>query len=203
VTVLSMPSPMRTLFSPARQRPSGETLINRIGQGDKLAMHELFISLRTRVYRFILRIVREQSLAEDLVGEVFLDVWRQAGRYEGRSSASTWVLSIARNKAFSALRQKARKEVGIENAAEIPDQADDPETTLQRQSNGAIFRQCLLALSVKHAEVIDLVYYQNRSVKEVAAIIHIPENTVKTRMHLARKHLAKVLEAAGYVRCAS
>jgi RNA polymerase sigma-70 factor, ECF subfamily len=203
VTVLTMPSPSHTLLPQGRQRRPGELLIKRIGHGDKLAMHELYVALRIRVYRFILRIVRDQSLAEDLVAEVFLDVWSQAGRYEGRSSASTWVLSIARNKALSALRRHARKEVGIEHAIEVPDAADNAEAALQDKSNTAILRQCLTTLTVAHAEVIDLVYYQNRSIKEVAEIVKIPENTVKSRMHLARKHLAQVLADKGYVRSGS
>jgi RNA polymerase sigma-70 factor (ECF subfamily) len=187
---------------PHAQQSTTATLIQRIGRRDKMAMQELYTALRTRVYRFVFRIVRDATLAEDLTAEVFVDVWGQAGRYEGRSSASTWVLSIARNKALSALRHMARKEVGIEQAAEVPDKADTPEAVVEKQSNWAVLRRCLMALPVKHAEIIDLVYYQNRSVKEVAAIINIPENTVKTRMHVARKHLAQMLTAAGYMRYA-
>ena len=88
----------------------------------------------------------------------------------------------------------------VEQPAQL--QADDPAVALERSCNRAILRQCLLTLSLKHAEVIDLVYYQNRSVREVAAIINIPENTVKTRMHLARKQLARMLAAAGYMHAA-
>ena len=166
-------------------------------------MQELYVSLRTRVYRFILRIVRDRTLAEDLLSEVFLDVWSQASRYQGRASASTWVLSIARNKALSALRRRARKEVEIEDAARNPGRGrrsgGRPGTAARTARS---FQRCLRELSVEHAEVIDLVYYQNRSIKDVAAILDIPENTVKTRMHLARKHLAQMLEGAGYGRSA-
>src|SRR5690349_7406044 len=93
------------------QTASDEVLIGRIADGDRLAMQVLFARHHVRVYRFILRLVRNEATAEDLVSEVFLDVWRQAGKFEGRSAASTWMLSIARFKALSALRRKTEQEL--------------------------------------------------------------------------------------------
>src|SRR6476646_5684764 len=78
------------------QSTSDEVLIGRIANGDRLAMQVLFARHHLRVYRFVLRLVRAESVAEDLISEVFLDVWRQAGRFEGRSAVSTWLLAIAR-----------------------------------------------------------------------------------------------------------
>src|SRR6185503_3556424 len=83
------------------QTTSDEVLIGRIAGGDRLAMQVLFARHHVRVYRFVLRFVRNEATAEDLISEVFLDVWRQAGKFEGRSSVSTWMLSIARFKALS------------------------------------------------------------------------------------------------------
>ena len=64
---------------------------------------------------------------------------------------------------------------------------DDPEATLEKKDKGAILRKCLTGLSADHREIIDLVYYHEKSVEEVAEIVGIPENTVKTRMFYARK----------------
>src|SRR4051794_26270840 len=100
---------------------SDEALIVRIAQGDRLAMQALYARCRVRVYRFILRFVRNESTAEDVMSEVFLDVWRQAGRFEGRSSATTWILSIARFKALSAVRRRSDEPLDEEAAARIPD----------------------------------------------------------------------------------
>ena len=69
----------------ANQATSDEVLIGRIAKGDRLAMQVLFARHHVRVYRFVLRLVGNQSVAEDLISEVFLDVWRQADRFEGRS----------------------------------------------------------------------------------------------------------------------
>src|SRR5262245_45125353 len=84
-------------------------LIRLIAAGDKHAMQILFARHNVRVFRFVLRFVRDKSAAEDLVSEVFLDVWRQAGRFQGRSQVTTWLLAIARNKALSALRGRSNE----------------------------------------------------------------------------------------------
>jgi RNA polymerase sigma-70 factor (ECF subfamily) len=182
------------------QASSDEVLIQRIAGGDRLAMQVLFARHHVRIYRFVLRLVRNETVAEDTISEVFLDVWRQAGRFEGRSAVSTWLLGIARFKALSALRGRKEAELDDEMAETIEDQSDDPETSLQKKDKGEILRQCLTALSPDHREIIDLVYYHEKSVEEVAQIVGIPEATVKTRMFYARKKLAEALKAAGIER---
>ena len=181
----------------ANQATSDEVLIGRIAKGDRLAMQVLFARHHVRVYRFVLRLVGNPSVAEDLISDVFLDVWRQADRFEGRSAVSTWMLAIARFKALSALRKKPDEELDEETVASIEDTADDPEVALEKKDKGAALRQCLMKLSPEHKEIIDLVYYHEKSVEEVAEIVGIPENTVKTRMFYARKKLAELLQAAG------
>jgi RNA polymerase sigma-70 factor, ECF subfamily len=132
-----------------------------------------------------------------LISEVFLDVWRQAGKFEGRSAASTWMLSIARFKALSALRKRTEEELDDETAGAIEDQADDPEVLLAKKDKAVVLRQCLGKLSAEHREVVDLVYYHEKSVEEVAGIVGIPEATVKTRMFYARKKLSELLKEQG------
>src|SRR5215469_3058433 len=88
---------------------SDEVLIGRIAQGDRLAMQVLFARHHVRVYRFVLRLIGDPATAEDLISEVFLDVWRQANRFEGRSAVSTWMLGIARFKSLSMLRKRPDK----------------------------------------------------------------------------------------------
>ena len=182
------------------QATSDEVLIGRIANGDRLAMQVLFARHHVRVFRFVVRLVRNETTAEDLISEVFLDVWRQAGRFEGRSAVTTWLVSIARFKALSALRRRPDEELDEETAAAIEDPSDDPEVALEKKDKSAIIRKCLTGLSAEHREIIDLVYYHEKSVEEVAEIVGIPENTVKTRMFYARKKLAELLKAAGIER---
>ena len=179
------------------QTTSDEVLIARIAGGDRLAMQALFARHHVRVYRFVLRLVRNDATAEDLISEVFLDIWRQAGKFEGRSAVSTWMLSIARFKALSAMRKRQDTELDDETAERIEDQADDPETALAKKDKGALLRQCLTALSAEHREIVDLVYYHEKSVEEVAGIVGIPEATVKTRMFYARKKLSELMKERG------
>ena len=184
----------------ANQATSDEVLIGRIANGDRLAMQVLFARHHVRVYRFVLRLVREEATAEDLISEVFLDVWRQAGRFEGRSQVSTWLLSIARFKALSVLRRKPESELDEEAAEAIEDTSDTPDVTLEKKQKADIIRKCLSGLSNEHREIVDLVYYHEKSVEEVAEIVGIPEATVKTRMFYARKKLAELLKAQGIER---
>jgi RNA polymerase sigma-70 factor (ECF subfamily) len=179
------------------QTSSDDVLIARIASGDRLAMQVLFARHHVRVYRFVLRLVRNEATAEDLISEVFLDVWRQAGKFEGRSAVSTWMLSIARFKALSALRRKPEQELDDETAAAIEEQPYYTQVTNAKTEKAAALRQCLTALSAEHREVVDLVYYHEKSVEEVARIVGIPEATVKTRMFYARKKLSELLKEQG------
>jgi RNA polymerase sigma-70 factor (ECF subfamily) len=177
---------------------SDDRLIEWIGEGNKLAMQVLFARYHVRVYRFILRSVGNASVAEDITSDVFLSVWRQAARFQARSTVSTWLLAIARNKAISELRRRREEQIDI-SAIELEDPSDDPEIAFQKKDRGETVRHCLMQLSPEQREIIDLAYYHGKSVEEVAEIIGIPRNTVKTRMFRARRRLSEMLEDAGVV----
>src|ERR1700721_4089446 len=112
------------------QAPADETLIARISKGDRLAMQVLFARDHVRVYPFVLRLVGNPTTAEDLISDVFLDVWRQAEKFEGRSAVSTWMLAIARFKALSALRKRPDEELDEETGGTIEARSDNPEVSL-------------------------------------------------------------------------
>jgi RNA polymerase sigma-70 factor, ECF subfamily len=175
---------------------SDEMLIRRIAAGDQLAMRTLFGRHRVPLYRWLLRLVGDEALAEDLLSEVFLDVWRQAAAFEARSSVSTWLLAIARHRALSARRRRTDAELDEKIASSVADPADDPEVVLQKKTRATALRHSLARLSPEHGEVIDLVYFHGKSVKEVAEIVGIAAATVKTRMFYARKRLAELVAAS-------
>ena len=178
----------------APETASDDMLIRRIAQGDQLAMRMLFGRHRVPLYRWFLRLAGDEALAEDLLSDVFLDVWRQAATFESRSSVSTWLLAIARHKALSARRRRPDAELDEKIVSTVADPADDPEVVLQKKTRADLLRRCLARLSPVHGEVIDLVYFHGKSVKEVAEIVGIAEATVKTRMFYARKNLAELVE---------
>ena len=131
---------------PAVEATAGETssdtiLIERIAAGDKLAMHALFARHRTPIYRWLLRFVGNETVAEDLLSDVFFDVWQQAGRFEGRSTVSTWLLSIARFKALSARRRRTHAELNEEIEATVADTANIAEAASGEEASGELLRK--------------------------------------------------------------
>ncbi len=179
---------------------SDETLIALIANGDKDAVRVLFARHNVRVFRFLLRIVGDEATAEDLVTEVFLEVWRNAGRFEARSQVSTWILAIARYKALASRRRRSYDWLDDETSERMEDPADDPEVAVQKTERSALLQECLKQLSIAHRQVVDLVYYHEQSIDEVSHIIGVPKSTVKTRMFYARKRIAELMAERGVER---
>jgi RNA polymerase sigma-70 factor (ECF subfamily) len=150
------------------------------------------------VYRWLLRLVADEALAEDLLSEVFLAVWQEAASFERRSSVSTWLLSMARHKALSARQRAVDVELNEDAIAKLPDTEDDHGRVLQNKDRAEALRHALPRLSPRHSEVIDLVYYHGKSVREIAEIVGADEATVKTRMFNARRQLAELAELRTY-----
>ena len=181
----------------SNQEAPDQSLIKAIAGGDRRAMHTLYARHNVRIYRFILRLIQNASLAEDLVSEVFLTVWRDARTFKGKSQVSTWLLAIARYKAISAMRRRYDEQLDEEALTVVEDPADNPHVLLEQGDRAVIVRKCLAELSPSHREVLDLVYYHEKSVDEVAEIVGIPVGTAKTRMFYARNHMERILKLAG------
>lgn len=170
-------------------------LLRSIAEGDKGAMQVLFQRHSVRIYRFALRLVADAALAEDIVSEVFIDVWRGAGNFKAKSQVTTWLLAIARNKAISTLRRRLPTCSDAPVAVDLVDPSDDPELAMYHRDRAQIMRACLARLSPPHREVIDLVYYHERSIDEAAQIVGVSRNTIKSRVLHARRQMAKLLAA--------
>lgn len=174
-----------------------EQLMQRIAAGDRVAIQSLFARHYARVYRFVLRQVRSETMAEEVANEVFLEAWRQADRFETRAQVSTWLLAIARNKAVSLLRKRREVALADGQGEAIEDDADTPETAMQKVDKSAALLRAINQLSADHKTVIELIYYHEKALHEVSEILAIPLNTVKTRCFHARKKLAELLQQAG------
>ena len=174
-----------------------DELIARVAGGDSIALEALYARHQPRIFRFITRIVRDEAVAEELANEVFVDVWRHAPSYERRSLATTWLLSIAHNRAVSALRKRREESWDEDEAANLQDQADTSDVVMQKAEKGRMLRKCIEALPYHQREILDLVYYHELSVGEAGAVLQIPEGTVKTRLFTARKRLSELLRKAG------
>jgi RNA polymerase sigma-70 factor, ECF subfamily len=178
-----------------------EILMALIATHDKSAMHALYVRRNAQVFRFLMRFLGDAAAAEDLLSEVFIEVWRHAGQFQARSKALTWILAIARYK-VSALRRRRPPCVQVDESAiaALEDPADDPEVAAQKQACGTMLRECLAQLSPAHREVLDRIYYQEQSIADVAQIVGVPQNTVKTRAFNARKRVAQLMAARGIER---
>jgi RNA polymerase sigma-70 factor, ECF subfamily len=150
--------PIPKFHSPNAQ--SDEALMKAIAAGDQGAMRTLYARHNVRLYHFIARLVTDAGRAEDLVSEVFIDVWRQADRFEGRSQVSTWILSIARFKTLSALHRRRDTQIDDIDMELIEDSANTPEEVVLNRDRSAQLRICLAQMSRDHREILDLVYYR-------------------------------------------
>ncbi len=166
-------------MSAASGQQTDRELVGRVAAGDRAAVRLLFMRHHARIYRFVARQTGSESMADDIANEVFLELWRQAPAFEGRSEVSTWLLGIARFKALSALRKRKEEWIDDEDAAAVPDDADTPEVAVMKDDKAAALKKMVSALPEEHRTVIDLAYYHGKSVTEIGDILGIPVATGK------------------------
>ena len=171
-------------------------LLERIVQGDRVALHELYAAYHYPVLRFIQRITRSLELAQEGVNDVMLTVWRNGMSFGRRSSVSTWIMGIAYHKALKALasrqRWSSRFGFNLDDFEDRSEMAVDPE---EHRDLRETLHKALEALSPAQRAVVELTYFGGYSYEEIAAIMGCGENTVKTRMFYARAKLRKALPA--------
>lgn len=168
-------------------------LLRRVAGGDRRAFQDLYRAFETPVYRFVLSRLNDPHESRDIVHDVFMEVWRNAGRYEGRSKVKTWLMGIAWRKSVDAMRRRGRVEMPGD---EMPDPADDApagEACLAAGQEAAHVRFCLDQLSGDHRAAVTLAFYDDLSYGEIATVAGVPEGTVKTRIFHAKKLLLRCL----------
>ena len=186
----------QALRAPRRPTPPMKCWLRALRQATSLPCRGAIRPASHTGLPLLLRFVGNETVAEDLLSDVFFDVWQQAGRFEGRAAVTTWLLSIARFKALSARRRRTDAALDETIETTVADSADNPEIALQKKSRGELVRAALTKLSAEHREILDLVYYHEKSVEDCALILNIPVATVKTRMFYARKKLAALVQEA-------
>lgn len=170
-------------------------LLQKIAKGDRAAFTTLYVSYQPRLIKFCSRILKNDvALAADIADEALIEVWRSAGSFSGKSQPSTWIHSIARFRLIGYLRKN--KELLQDESSEWLNYEDDsllPDEQIAISERDDEIKAKLGKLSIKHREVIELVYFKELSIKDIAAMLDISENTVKTRMFYARNHLKGIL----------
>lgn len=168
-------------------------LISRIADGDDEAFATLYRDLEPRVYRFILSKLNDSFEAADILNEVFLEIWRSAGKFEGRSKPTTWIFGIAYNKVMDRFRKTRPEDLTDPAMLEQTDESPDQAAVLSALEEGEHLRACLDKLKPAQRSVMELAFFEDLPYREIAEIVDCPEGTVKTRIFHAKEALYRCL----------
>lgn len=155
------------------------------------ALELLLDRYEQKVFRMAVMVLRDTGRAEEVTQDVFLKLWRALPSYDGRARPSTWLYTIARNTCLSAVRAESYRRTqpldGVAYAASIDGAAETA-------SRDRALQQGLARLPDVQREVITLFYFEERSVRDVAAMLDLAEGTVKSHLYRARRALGELLE---------
>jgi len=170
-------------------------LIRRIARGERQALSELYARYQRSLFAYLLQLTPDYGLAEELLQDTLVAVWKCAHSFEGRSSVLTWLIGIARRQAHNTLRQRKLPLADLAALECMPATDLEPEewalASVARDELAQAFRE----LSPVHREVLLLTFVQELSYQETATILEIPVGTVKSRLSNARRTLRTLLEA--------
>jgi len=172
--------------------PADDAIIQLVQAGrEQEAFERLVPAYRRRVFGLAFSILRDRAAAEDLAQEVFVKLWQALPRYDGRAKLSTWIYAITRNAAVSALRGR-RRALSMSDHA-VREEVEGIAATPGPATGYRELRRVIEALPEKQRQAITLYYLDERPVEEVAEMMGLPANTVKTHLHRARAGLAAAL----------
>jgi RNA polymerase sigma-70 factor (ECF subfamily) len=173
--------------------PDGH-LVVRMRQGDVDGLSELYEKYKTRIYRTALAITRDRGVAEDILQECFLRLFTHADKIQTDVPVGPWLYRVAVNLSYTWV-QKHRRRASLEvvlNHLKAPLYLL-PERLVERREVQEMVRRAVESLPLGHRVVVVLFYLEGLSLREIADVLQIPEGTVKSRLHYARKSLKKLL----------
>jgi RNA polymerase sigma-70 factor, ECF subfamily len=166
-------------------------LLRQVAAGDEAAFAELYDLYAPPVYNYLLRLINDPAVAEEIAQDVFLVMWQSAHRFRAEARVKTWLLRIAHHQAVSWLR-RTRAVLWPHDEIDI-DGSDHVEEHLAQRWQIAQIRAALARLSPNHRAVIELTFVQGLSYAEIAEVMNCPIGTVKSRMSYALRHLNTLL----------
>jgi RNA polymerase sigma-70 factor, ECF subfamily len=172
-------------------------LLRRIAQGDEGAMAAFYREHGRVVLAQVLMVTGEHALAEEIVQDTMLAVWRGAGSFRGESSARSWVIGIARRQTRDRLRGHRLRVVDDAFLADQPSSGPGPEVMALDRAELAEVTVAIRELAPAHREVLGLVFGSGLSLPEVAGVLGVPVGTVKSRLTAARTALSRMLYQEG------
>lgn len=179
-----------------RHDVSDPDLLAAAAGSDAAAFECLYQRYEKRVYQYVCTLIYDSTLAEEVVVDAMMAVWRGAGSFSRSSRVSTWIFGIARHKALDALRRNRRhhRDVALDEALELSHPQENPAESVNRKQVTSLTQQALRALSREHQEILRLVFYEELPYEEIAVLLSIPTNTVKTRVYYAKQRLKHQLK---------
>jgi RNA polymerase sigma-70 factor, ECF subfamily len=171
--------------------------LRRISQGDEDAMASFYREHGRVVFAQVLLVAGERVLAEEIVQDTMLAVWRGAGSFRGESSVRSWVIAIARRQTRDRLRGHRLQVVDEAFLADQPGSGPGPEVMALDRAELAEVRGAIRDLAPAHREVLGLAFGSGLSLPEVAGVLEIPVGTVKSRLTAARTALNRILDEKG------
>jgi len=172
-------------------------LMAAVAKGDRTAFERLYAATRAKLYGVVLRILRRQDLADEVMQETYLKIWNSAGQFDpALASPITWMVAIARNRAIDLVRKKT--EVSIEEESDVVEfAADTPDPLAKREMTEELERllACMAKLDEERRRLVLFAYYHGWSREQLAARFETPVNTIKTWLRRALRDIRECLDA--------
>jgi RNA polymerase sigma-70 factor (ECF subfamily) len=193
--VHSMPTIPTKLSTVSAQPDPDLSLIHNIARGDSAALNELYARHGSNLLNYLTSYLDDRQLAEEVLQDVMMAVWKSASGFRGESKVRTWLLTIARNRAINAGRRYTPRMVELDENLSQGDST--PLDVAEQRSQQSALRAAIRALPKFHQEILVLVFYHGLSGQEVADVLGVSVGTVKSRLHRAKDMLRRVLVSTG------
>jgi RNA polymerase sigma-70 factor (ECF subfamily) len=181
----------------AERQQEWRTQVEQIAAGDQAALARFYDLTNRMAFGLILRILGDRATAEEVLLDVYTQVWRQAANYRGeRGTPLAWLTTIARTRALDRLRagrQEMLRKDSLDVVADVRSHADDPEAEASSHEQQRLVRRALAQLTAEQRQVLELAYFSGMSHSEIAAFLDLPLGTVKTRTRLGMLKLKESL----------
>ena len=174
-----------------------QELLASVAAGHMAAFEELYRRYEKRVFHYICTFLHDRGAAEEALSDTMLAVWQGAGKFSQTSRLSTWIFGIARHKALDAMRRNVRRQqdVELDRAGDLAQPDTNPIDEIQRDEVAVLTKKAIDRLSQDHREILYLAFYEELPYEDIALLLAIPVNTVKTRVFYAKQQLKQHLSS--------
>ena len=183
----------RTLDHHATAQETDSALLDRIAREDRRAVAELYARHQRPLFRYLCQLTSDHGLAEEILQDTIVAVWQGAANFEGRSAVRTWLFAIARRQAHNVLRRRGQPSGDEAGLYALEDSDPGPEERVLRQSDAEGIQHAITGLSLIHREVLVLNFVNGLRYAEIAAVLGVPEGTVKSRLSNAKRELRRLV----------